>query len=142
MNMQEGVKGKDGLLLAARILLALLFVVFGWDKLVGFHGTAQYMAGEGLPMPQVAAAIAVVMEFVVGLALILGIATRPLALLLAAYTLATAFIGHHFWTMAGMERYLNAINFYKNLGIIGGLLALYVTGPGAYAIDAKRRKAG
>lgn len=137
MNVQDNAKGKDGLLLAARILLALLFVIYGWDKLVGFHGTVQYMASDGLPLPVVAAGIAVVMELVVGLALVLGVATRPLALLLAVYTLATALIGHHFWTMAGADRYMNAINFYKNISIIGGLLALYVAGPGKYSIDAR-----
>jgi len=140
MNVQDNVKGRDGLLLAARILLALLFVIYGWDKLVGFHGTVQYLAGAGLPLPAVAAVIAVVMELVVGIALVLGVATRPLALLLAVYTLATALIGHHFWTMTGMDRMSNAINFYKNISIIGGLLALYATGPGKYSIDARGGK--
>jgi hypothetical protein len=48
----------------------------------------------------------------------------------------TALIGHHFWTMEGAARYANVINFYKNLGIIGGCLLLYVTGPGRYSVDA------
>ena len=142
MNVQDTVKGRDGWLLAARILLALLFVVFGWSKLVGFHGAEQYMASDGLPLPALAAGIAVVMELGVGIALILGVATRPLALLLAIYTLATALIGHHFWTMTGMDRYANAINFYKNISIIGGLLALYVAGPGRYSIDGRGRRTG
>jgi len=140
MLVQVNVKGRDGLLLAARILLALLFVIYGWDKLVGFHGTVQYLAGAGLPLPAVAAVIAVVMELGVGIALVLGVATRPLALLLALYTLATALIGHHFWTMTGMHRMSNAINFYKNISIIGGLLALYAAGPGKYSIDARGGK--
>jgi uncharacterized membrane protein YphA (DoxX/SURF4 family) len=44
---------------------------------------------------------------------------RPLAFLLALYTLATALIGHHFWTMDGAVRSANAINFYKNISIVG-----------------------
>lgn len=140
MNTQDIVKGRDGLLLAARILLALLFVIFGWSKLTGFQGTVQYMAHDGLPLPSLAAVMAIVMELGIGVALILGLATRPLALLLALYTVATAVIGHHFWTMTGMDRYANAIHFYKNLSIVGGLLALYVTGPGRYAIDQARRR--
>ena len=35
---------------------------------------------------------------------------------------ATALIGHHFWTMEGPGRTANAINFYKNISIIGGFL--------------------
>lgn len=123
-------------LLVARILIALLFLIFGWSKLTGFSGTVQYMAHSGLPLPTLAAIIAVIMEFFVGVALVLGLFTRPLALLLAIYTLATAFIAHHYWTMTGMAHFENEINFYKNISIIGGLLVLFATGAGRYSIDA------
>ncbi|ACC73032.1 DoxX family protein [Paraburkholderia phymatum] len=126
---------KDALLLAARVLLVVLFVLFGWTKITGFAGTEQYMASTGAPVPAVAAVIAIVMELLVGIAIAVGFKTRALALLLALYTLATAFIGHHFWTQTGMEQYINMINFYKNISIIGGLLLLFVTGPGKYSID-------
>jgi putative oxidoreductase len=85
----------------------------------------------------VAAAIAVVMELGVGVLLAVGLLTRPLALLLALYTLGTALIGHHFWTQTGMEQYANMVNFYKNISIIGGLLLLAVTGPGKYSFDRR-----
>jgi hypothetical protein len=41
------------------------------------------------------------------------------------------------WTMDGDVRYENAINFYKNISIIGGFLLLYVTGGGRYSVDAR-----
>lgn len=132
---QSSVKGADGILLAARILLSLLFVIFGWGKLTAFPGTVQLMVHVGAPLPEIAAVVAVIMEFFVGIAIILGVATRPLAPLLAIYTLGTAIIGHHFWTMSGMAHMENEINFFKNISIIGGLLALYVTGAGRYSID-------
>ncbi|MGF6723245.1 putative oxidoreductase [Paraburkholderia sp. GAS41] len=128
---------KDELILVARILLMLLFVLFGWSKLTGFSGTVAYMTQTGAPMPEVSAIIAVVMEFVVGVAIVVGFYTRPLALLLALYTFGTALIAHHYWTMSGAEQYMNMINFYKNVSIIGGLLLLVVTGPGKYSIDRK-----
>jgi putative oxidoreductase len=128
---------RDALLLVARILMMLLFVLFGWEKLTDFGGTSAYMAAEGLPLPAVAAAVVILMEFFVGLAIVLGFWTRPLALLLALYTLGTALIGHHYWTMVGAERAANMINFYKNLSIIGGLLLLCLTGPGRYSIDRR-----
>lgn len=128
---------KDGLILISRILLVVLFVIFGWQKLSGFSGTVGYMASDGLPVPELAAAIAVIMEFFVDIALVVGFYTRPLALLLALYTLATAFIAHHYWTMSGGARMGNEINFYKNLSIIGGLILLCATGPGRYSIDRK-----
>jgi putative oxidoreductase len=130
-------KRRDELLLIARLLLVILFVLFGWSKLTGFSGTIAYMAAEGAPLPTVAAVIAVVMELIVGIAIALGFYTRPLAYLLALYTLATAFIGHHYWTMPDAERMANMINFYKNLSIAGGMLLLCVAGPGRYSLDRR-----
>jgi putative oxidoreductase len=127
---------REETLLLARILIALLFVIFGWEKLTGFSESVQYMAHVGAPLPTVSAIIAIAMEFFVGIAIILGAYTRPLALLLALYTLGTALIAHHYWTMTGMEHFQNEIHFYKNISIIGGLLTLYVTGAGRYSIDA------
>jgi putative oxidoreductase len=128
---------KDELILVARVLLMILFVIFGWSKLTGFSGTVGYMAAEGAPLPTISAIIAIVMEFFVGLALVVGFYTRPLALLFALYTLGTGLIGHHFWTMSDGERAANMINFYKNVSIMGGLLLLCVTGPGKYSVDRK-----
>lgn len=128
---------KDGMLLLARILLMILFVIFGWSKLTAFSGTASYMASTGLPLPTLSAAIAVIMEFVVGVAIVLGFYTRPLALVLGFYTLAAAIIGHQFWNMDDPERIGAMINFYKNVSIAGGLLLLCITGPGRYSLDRK-----
>ncbi|MBC8732436.1 DoxX family protein [Paraburkholderia sp. UCT2] len=128
---------KDVVVLVARILLMVLFVMFGWSKLTGFAGTVAYMTSTGAPVPALSAVIAVVMELVVGIALLVGFFTRPLALLLAVYTLATAIIGHHYWNMTGAMQYDNMIHFYKNIGIIGGLLLLCVTGPGKYSFDRR-----
>ena len=128
---------RDEVLLVARILLIVLFLVFGWSKLTGYAGTVGYMTQVGAPMPSIAALVAIVVEVFVALAVALGAWTRPLALLLALYTLGTGLIGHPFWTMEGADRYANAINFYKNISIIGGFLLLYVTGAGSYSVDAR-----
>jgi len=128
---------KDVVALVARILLMVLFVMFGWSKLAGFAGTVAYMTSTGAPAPELSAVIAVVMELVVGVALLVGFFTRPLALLLALYTLGTAIIGHHYWNMTGAVQYDNMIHFYKNIAIIGGLLLLCVSGPGKYSFDRR-----
>jgi putative oxidoreductase len=136
-NSYGGETVSDAILLAARICLVLLFLIFGWQKLTGFGGTVAYFSHTGVPLPQIAAAVAVTMEFFVGLAIALGFLTRPLALLLALYTLATAIIGHHFWSLSGAAQFENEINFFKNVSIIGGLLLLYVTGAGRFSVDHK-----
>ena len=128
---------RDEAILVARILLLVLFLVFGWGKLTDYSGTAGYMARTGAPVPSVAALVAIAVEVPVALAVALGVWTRPLALLLALYTLGTGLIGHPFWAMEGAARYANAINFYKNISIIGGFLLLYVAGAGRYSLDAR-----
>lgn len=128
---------RDTLLLVSRVLLMLLFVIFGWEKLFAYAATVRNFAVMGLPMPVLAAFIAVVMELVVGVALILGLLTRPLAIILAIYTFATALLGHHYWTMTGVQRLEGEIGFFKNVSIVAGLLLLYVSGAGRYSLDAR-----
>lgn len=127
---------RDEVILLARILLIVVFVAFGWGKLTDYGATVSYMAQTGAPAPSVSALVAIAIEVFVAAAVALGFWTRPLALLLALYTLGTAVIGHPFWAMEDAARYANAINFYKNVSIIGGFLLLYVTGPGRYSADA------
>ena len=128
---------RDGMILLARILLMVLFVIFGWGKLLGFGATVTYMASVGLPLPTVTAAVTVIMELFVGLAIVIGFYTRPLALLLGLYTLGAAVIGHQFWHMIDPDRIEAMINFYKNVSIAGGLLLLCITGPGRYSLDGR-----
>ncbi|MGC1328660.1 DoxX family protein [Pseudomonas sp.] len=130
-------KQSNEIILLARVLLMILFLLTGWAKLTGFAGTVSYMASLGAPLPEVAAAIAVVMEFFVGIALVIGFYTRPLAALMALFVLGTALIGHPFWNMEGAARMANQLNFFKNISIIGGLLLLAVSGPGRYSVDGR-----
>jgi putative oxidoreductase len=130
-------KIKDEALLAARLLLIALFLLSGWSKLSDYSGAVAFMTQVGAPVPALAAAVAIFMEVPVAIAILVGAFTRPLAVLLALYTLATAFIGHHYWTMTGPAQLDNLIHFYKNISIMGGFLLLYVAGPGKYSVDAK-----
>jgi putative oxidoreductase len=126
----------DELILAARLLLATLFLIFGWRKLRDFTGTVSQMAQLGVPTPVLAAGVATFMELPVTFAVAVGAFTRPSALLLFLYTLGTALIGHRYWTMTGADYVDSMDSFYKNLSIMGGFLLLYVTGPGKYSIDS------
>jgi putative oxidoreductase len=126
----------DAVILVARLLLAALFLIFGWRKLVDFSGTVSRMVQDGAPLPTLSAVIAIFMELPVAFAVAVGAFTRPAAALLALYTLATALIAHHYWTVTGANKVDNMESFYKNLSIVGGFLLLYVTGAGKYSIDA------
>jgi putative oxidoreductase len=126
----------DELILAARLLIATLFLIFGWRKLADFSGTVSQMVQLGVPTPAPAAAVATFMELPVAFAVAVGAFARPSALLMFFYTLGTALIGHRYWTMKDSDRVDNMDGFYKNLSIMGGFLLLYITGPGKYSIDA------
>ena len=125
----------DELILAARLLLATLFLIFGWRKLRDFSGTVSQMAQLGVPIPVLAAGVATFMELPVAFAVAVGAFTRPSALLLVFYTLGTSLIEHRYWTMTGAEQLASMEGFYKNLSIMGGFLLLYITGAGKYSID-------
>ncbi len=125
----------DAVILAARIILATLFLIFGWRKLRDYSGTVSQMVQDGLPMPVLAAAVAIFMELPVAFAIVVGAFTRPSAVLMALYTLGTSLIEHRYWTTAGADQVARMEAFYKNLSIMGGFLLLYVTGAGKYSLD-------
>jgi putative oxidoreductase len=123
-------------ILAARLLLAALFLIFGWRKLIDYSGTVSQMAELRVPMPALAAAVATFMEIPVAFAVAVGAFARPSALLMLFYTLGTALIGHRYWTTTGVARVDSMDAFYKNISIMGGFLLLYIVGAGKYSIDA------
>ena len=125
----------DEVILAARLFLATLFLIFGWRKLRDYSGTVSQMVQDGLPMPGLAAAVAIFMELPVAFAVAVGAFTRPSAVLMVLYTLGTSLIEHRYWTTTGADQLTSMEAFYKNLSIMGGFLLLYITGAGKYSID-------
>ncbi|MBN7785668.1 DoxX family protein [Ponticoccus sp. (in: a-proteobacteria)] len=116
-------------LLVARILLGLLFLVAGWGKLADVQGFAGYMASGGVPA--FLAWPVVLFEILGGLALILGLLTRPAALALGLFSVATAVMFHSPADPAQMT------NFLKNMALAGGYLAIAITGAGAWSVDRR-----
>lgn len=127
--------------LVGRILLAAIFVSSGLQKIGAFAGTAGYIASRGLPLPEVGAAIAIIVEVGAGIALILGFKARWAALALAVFTLAATFLFHNFWTYPADQQFMQMLMFWKNLAMTGGLLFVYAFGAGSWSIDAKRGSA-
>jgi putative oxidoreductase len=124
------------ILLLARILMAIIFLLAGFGKLTDISGTAAYFGSYGLPMPTVAAVISGLIELLGGLAILVGFQTRIAAWVLAVFCVATALIAHTGW--ADMNQ---MIHFQKNLAMAGGFLVLALHGPGALSIDARRGSA-
>ena len=129
---------QNPLALAGRLLLALLFLPAGIGKLTGFAGTVGYISSVGLPMPQLAAVLALTVEILGGLALIAGFGTRLAALALALFTLVASFFFHAFWSAPADQQFMQQLLFFKNIAVTGGLLTLAAWGAGAWSVDARR----
>ena len=129
---------QNPLALIGRLLLAYLFIPAGIGKIGGFAGTTGYIASKGLPMPEVGAALAIVIEIGLGLLLLVGFQTRWAALILSLFTLAAGFFFHNYWAVPADQAMMQSLLFNKNLAIVGGLLAFAAFGAGAFSLDAKR----
>jgi putative oxidoreductase len=121
--------------LYGRILLSLVFLISGYGKVTGFNGVVAYIASKGLPLPEVAAIIAVIVELGAGTLLAVGFKVRFASLALAAYTLAAAILFHDFWNADAASRLDQTIHFWKDLSICGGMLISFAFGRGAYALE-------
>ena len=129
--------GQNTLVLIGRALLALLFIPAGWGKLMGFAGTVGYIASKGVPLPEVCAALAIFAELGLGLALLVGFKARWAALGLAVFTLVITPIFHNYWAAPEAQLMMQQLNFYKNLAIAGGLLAIAAFGAGRFSLDGR-----
>jgi putative oxidoreductase len=141
LNDRRTVAGADAALLLARIALAAIFLYSGYGKLTNPAGFSGYLVNHGFPagMSYPLALFAGLIEALGGLAMLAGFQTRYAALLLALFTLVAALIGHRFWEVTdAAQRGNQLIHFWKNIAMIGGFLALYVAGAGAFSVDARR----
>jgi len=119
---------------AARILLSHIFIISGLSKVANPAGTIAYIQSVGAPLPEVAYAIALFVELVLGVALLLGYQARLAAAGIALFTIAAALMFH-----LNMADQIQQIMFFKNLTIVGGLLMVVAFGAGAYSLDNRRR---
>ena len=131
------MSAQDVAALVGRVLLAWIFIKSGFGKIAGFEGTVGYIASKGLPLPQIGAILAIVVELGGGLLLAIGYKARWSALAIAVFTLAAGILFHNFWAVEAAQRQMQEINFWKNVAITGGALAFFAFGPGRFSLDRK-----
>jgi len=130
------VEYQDALLLIARILIGWIFVQSGLGKLMDINAFAASLARNGVPAPTLFAYIGAPVEFVGGLALLTGLATRYAAALMILFVIVATLIAHRYWQITDAAQHrVQEINFYKNVAIMGGILSLFVAGGGRLSID-------
>ena len=114
--------------LVGRVLISLMFLLSGINKISGYSGTQGYMEAMGVPgqlLPLV-----ILTEVLGSIAIIIGYKTRIAAFLLAGFSLLSAFLFH-----ANFADQMQMIMFMKNIAISGGFLFLVANGAGAISID-------
>ncbi|SOE18364.1 putative oxidoreductase [Hoeflea halophila] len=120
-------------LLIGRVLLSIIFIMAGVSKLGAVAGTAGYMASMGVPLPSISVWLVIALEILGGVAILLGVFTRYAAWALAAFCVASGYLGHF-----QPEDQMQMTSFMKNLAMAGGFMALAIAGAGALSIDARR----
>jgi putative oxidoreductase len=134
--------GGDTLWLLARCFIGGIFVYSGFGKITGLEGFAASLAKNGVPMPQVMAAVGAAVEFFGGLAIVLGLKTRHAALLMALFTISATLISHRFWEFQDVATFkAQSVQFMKNVAILGAFLLLFVQGGGRLSLDGWWRRA-
>lgn len=111
-------------LVVSRSLMAILFLVAGVRKLLAYGGTLGYLTQLGVPLPEVALPVIILIEIGGGIALVLGWQTQWIASLLAGFTLVTAFLGHRFWAVDPAQFSGQLNHFLKNVAITGAFIGL------------------
>jgi putative oxidoreductase len=89
-----------------------------------------------MPMPEFWAFVTPWIEFVLTFALILGIATRYVAIGSFLFVLAATLIAHRYWEYPAAQQIGQFNNFTKNIAIMGGSLLAFITGGGRYSLDS------
>ena len=122
-----------------RLMIATIFLMSAvGNKIPQFNNVTAYMASEGVPVPQIMLAGAIVFLIAGSLSVIAGYKTRiGAALLLVFLALATYFF-HDFWNFDGQEQQMQMIQFMKNLSMMGTMVFLMANGAGALSIDSKQ----
>jgi putative oxidoreductase len=115
-----------------RVLLALMFVLAGFNKISTYSGVQGYM--ESLGVPGALLPVVIALELIGGLILMLGWHTRLTAFLLAGFTILATLIFH-----SNIGDQTQFLFFMKNLSIAGGLLLVVSHGAGPYSVDNRQR---
>ena len=120
--------------LLGRVMIGAPFILSGLGKLMAHDATVGYIGSVGLPLPQLAWVIALLVEIGGGAFLISGFRARFVALVMAVFALATAISFHR--NFADQNQ---MIHFLKNVMLAGGLLQIVYFGAGPLSVDASRK---
>jgi len=129
--MSNGSKHAACGLAVLRVVVGFVFLVHGWQKLFVFHfaGVAGFLGSLGIPAPAVMAVVLTLVEFLGGIALLLGLFTRWAARLLAI-DMAVAILVVHFKAGFFLPK-----GYEYALTLLAANIALALNGSGLVSLD-------
>ena len=134
-------QSQDFVILVARVLIGLIYVLSGWGKVTGLDSFVLSLERRNVPAATLLGYVGAATEFFGGAAIMLGFGTRYAALAIFIFTIAATIIGHRYWEFADPAlRRQNQTHFLKNLTMMGGLLLLFLTGGGRFGLDRLLRR--
>ena len=129
---------QDFLLLVARVAFGWIFISSGWRKLMDIPAFVKTMPNRGLP--DFLGYIAPPVEFIGGICLVLGLATRYASAVMLLFIIIATFSSHRYWDFPAAQQGNQSAHFWKNISMMGGSVLLFITGAGRYALDAMLRR--
>jgi putative oxidoreductase len=109
---------------AGRVLVGVLFLWAGIDKVQGWQGALQEVVAGGLPAPALMLALTILLQVAGGAAIIAGRLLKPACWALAGFTALATVLYHGFWHATGAARHAELIPFMEHVCIVGGLLVV------------------
>jgi putative oxidoreductase len=128
--------GKDGALLAGRLLMASLFLFSGLQKAFDLKGAAAFASQYDVPFALQLMPLVIILEVGAALCFITGRFTRPAAIALAIWMTWTGPWFHRFWNVEPQMWQMMIDNFFHHLVMIGGMIYLAACGPGRLVLGA------
>ena len=121
-----------------RVMIVGIFLMSAvGNKIPNFGNVTKYMAGEGVPMPSIMLAGAIVFLVAGGISILVGYKTQVGAALLLIFLVLATYFFHDFWTFEGEARQQQMIQFLKNASLMGTMLFLMANGPGRGNLEEK-----
>jgi putative oxidoreductase len=136
MGPTPAATANDLALLVGRVAFAALFLPSGLSKAMNLQAFIYSVDGRGVPFSPLLAPLAAGVEFLGGLALLLGVQVRMASVLLLIFTVLATLIAHRFWEYGpGAARQMQQISFFKNVAIVGGFVFLAAHGGGRWCLE-------
>ena len=118
--------------LIGRVLISLVFLLSGYNKILNYDGTISWMEGYGVPGFLLWPTI--ILEIILPILIIVGYKTQLSAILLAIFCIVTAIIFH-----LDVTNQMQVIALLKNFGLAGGFIFIAINGPKDWALDQKKK---